>query len=460
MNAIEIRLAGKEASLNHIIRTINRQLGLLPVISRVELRYSSQSENKLAPQMVKDSIAKLLREHGLGQAAVSVRPHAGPIDDASGEHLLRLHHAEPKEAPPHTPRPGVLRLWLARVFPHWFAVAPAATAAGAANTSQAQATRKTPTLTNPQAVDYLRRAVAQAADYMETQTNTAIDTTSNQVREARIVVRLDELHAVLGPMLQGQANAVLAAQSIGDMLRAKGLSVAPTFSVGYAFEPHVETIGTSLASETDLQVVLHLALNASNASIQPIAPKNTQRVEPTLETAFAADIPTQTLAPDTTTALPAANPPTTAPTAALTVRVLGTLAAGQLQAFEKVFELHYATLPARFDRNALVQAGFGARHPELVQVASNSCPLTLERAPDGGLRTHATSRPSTNGQTAPGTSTIPSIPMYYRAESLAPLGQHDTVSANTRLVVNAPGGVIDRASARTLPALVVELACL
>ncbi len=48
--------------------------------------------------------------------------------------------------------------------------------------------------------------------------------------------------------------------------------------------------------------------------------------------------------------------------------------------------------------------------------------------------------------------------MYYRADSLAPLvGEQSLGSAALQVVVNDPAGVLDGASGKTLPALVLEL---
>ncbi len=105
MNVIETRLAGHQATMKHITRLINRHLGGMQ-LARVELSFSTQSAERLVPEAAKKSIAVLLREHGMGMALVSVRPHDGPIDDASGDHVVRLFPSHRGDVPV-LPRSGL-----------------------------------------------------------------------------------------------------------------------------------------------------------------------------------------------------------------------------------------------------------------------------------------------------------------------------------------------------------------
>ena len=424
MSVIETRLAGHQATMKNITRLINRHSGVMQ-FARVELSFSTQSAERLVPEAAKKSIATLLREHGMGTALVSVRPHEGPIDDASGEHVVRLFPAEQRGDQPAQRSNGIFA-WLARWFPRWFKTAPAA---GSTHALVQPCPAKPSALSNAATVAHLRKAVELACAYVETDTGSAIVVGRNSaqvVGSAQVVVRLDYLHEALAPMVRDYAAQ--AAKSIGDMVRAQGLAVAPTFTVSYAYKPRQEVIGTSYASETDVDVVLRL----NGATAGPL--------EPTLDDAdLGTAMPVRTLTP-------------TQPAAAgIQMRVLGTWMGGKLQPFAKPFELPVATLPARFDRAALAAAGFASVHPGLLVVASNSCPLLINRGEDGVVRLQVAARTAAHGG---------SLPMYYQAETLIPLaGEEALGSAALQVVVNDPSGVVDAASGKMLAALVVELRC-
>jgi hypothetical protein len=423
MSVIETRLAGHQATMKNITRVINRHLGAMQ-LARVELSFSTQSAERLVPEAAKKSIATLLREHGMGTALVSVRPHEGPIDDASGEHVVRLFPAEQRGDQP--AQRGGLFAWLARWFPRWFKEAPSV-ATGSAQAVAPAKPVKAPALSNATTVAHLRKAVELACAYVETDTGSAIVVGRNSaqvVGSAQVVVRLDYLHEAMGPMVRDYPAQ--AAKSIGDMVRAQGLSVASTFKVSYAYKPRQEVVGTSYANETDVDVVLRL----NGGTAEP--------VEPTLDDSdMGTAMPVRTLTLDEE------------PEAAIQMRVLGTLVAGKLQPFAKPFALPDATLPARFDRAALAAAGFASAHPGLLAVASNSCPLLISRGEGGVVLMQAAARATAQGG---------SLPMYYRAESLVPLMSEEIVgNAPLQLVVNDPAGVVDAASGKMLSALVVEL---
>lgn len=440
MNAIEFRLSGRQASLagisSTITRSINRQFAQQR-IARVELRYSTQSPDPLAPQAAKQAISQLLRESGFGAAAVSVRAHEGPIDDATGEHLLRLVPAEPAvvAAAPASAQTSGLRAWLARMFPMWFGSAQGAASADQQTRSAGPAPRKSPPTTSArEAVAHLRKAVELAARYVETDTGTAVaagSTAVQQIGEARVIVRLDNLHGVLGPLVS--MDATKAAQSIGPMVRASGLATADAFKVSYSYVPRVAGDGTAYATESDVEVRLILA----SALVSSCTAGRSAASE---STALACG----TLMPAPATAQREATP-------ALTLRVLGTLHAD----FAQPFVMHFASLPARFDRQALEQAGFARAHPGLLQVVSNSCPLHI-RAGEGGEH-------GEQGEWLldAGTRSVPgglSTPMYFMPDTLTGLTSPLRItSARQRLIVNAPSGVHDPVSGRVLPALVIEL---
>ena len=131
--------------------------------------------------------------------------------------------------------------------------------------------------------------------------------------------------------------------------------------------------------------------------------------------------------------------------------MLGTLQAGRLQPFAQPFELCYANLPARIDRQALTRSAFGQAYPQMLCLASNSCPLIVQRGADRVVRVLAGIRKDAQGQ---------DLPMYYRLDTLAPwVGEHALTQASTMWVVNDPQGVQSPAGGAQLPALVIELRC-
>ncbi|MES2946265.1 MAG: hypothetical protein V4772_25625 [Pseudomonadota bacterium] len=351
MTVIETRLVGRQANLSGITRFINRQLGGM-VLARVELRYSTEAAEPLAPQLAKQAIGKLLRENGFGNAAISVHAHEGQIDNATGEHVLRLFPAEVQnkktEAESASKPASGLLAWLARIFPRWFGKTRAAHQPAKATTQP-----KAPDISKAEAVAHLRKAVALAAAYVETETGTAIVATRNTpqtVGEAQVIVRLPALNEVLQPLLL--QNPAQSALSIAPMVSAQGLKISPGFCVTYAFKPRVTGDGTTYASESDIEVVLRLA-GSKNSSHSASGQKTTA---PDISKAGMSG-GTAMPATGTGTALPPRTSPKAVPPA-LTVQVLGTFQGGALQAFATPFELPFATLPARFDRNALEKSAF------------------------------------------------------------------------------------------------------
>ena len=86
----EVRLSGSQATLPGVMRHINRRLAGGP-FSRVEVVFSTQAAGRVEPSLARNQIKQLLREHGMRNVAVSARAHAALLDDASGEHLIRLY---------------------------------------------------------------------------------------------------------------------------------------------------------------------------------------------------------------------------------------------------------------------------------------------------------------------------------------------------------------------------------
>ncbi|MES2298060.1 MAG: hypothetical protein V4582_13530 [Pseudomonadota bacterium] len=438
MDIIETRLTGRHANLAGITHFINRHLGN-GAFERVELRYSTQADSALAPLAAKQAIAALLRENGMVTAAVSVRAHEGPIDDATGEHLVRLYPALQARADGHIePDTGSgFAGWVARLF------APRAKRrTGALPADAPKTVAPAPRMSNGQAVAHLRAALKLAAAYVETDTGTAIvahDSAQQHIGEARVTVRLASLHEVLRPLVAD--DAVRAAQSIQAMLKEHGLSTAPNFSVRYVHLARVTGDGTGYAAEADVEVTLRLAAQGG-ARVEPrlVEPRGEPCAPARPSNVWHTHAPQAPFAATDQTMLPKGGGAD-----GITVRVLGTMWAE----FAQPFELRLPTLPARFDRNALEQAGFGKLHPSLLQVASNRAPLLISRGENGELQLQGGMRALADGAV---------LPMYSHRSNLA--GVNKTVlvpGMDARLVVNAPGGVCDPASGKMVPALVIEL---
>ena len=405
MQIIETRLTGKHATLDGVISYINRYLDM--PLARVELRYSTQSDPQLDEKKAKQKISNLLREKGMGQAEVSVRHHEGAIDDATGEHLVRLIPQSPSVA---LPDDGDDKGWLPKLWPRQPQTQDAPPQPS-----------KTQGLSDKEAVAILRKAIKLAADEVK-----IITGASRLTNEAQVIVRKDSVHQVLGPMVLG--DLAQAAHSIASMVRDHGVSTTRSFKVSYTHRPRTSTVGTFYAGDSDVEVKLLTAQTVE------------ERVEPSMDENRLESPPSDV------TALPVKQP--AAP--ALTVRVLGTLlGTGSVAVFDKAFELRFSTLPACFDRTALEQAGFGSAHPELLAVASNSCPLTLAKGSDGQLHLHTRLRKAPDGST---------YAMYRWQDTGALLAGDDVLTPNAGcLVVNDPAGVLNAATGKTLPALVLEL---
>jgi len=417
MDTIETRLSGRDANAKSITREINRCLGSTP-LARVEVHYSNQSQEPFNAVEARSMIAALLRENGMYLTKVSVRPHDAMLDNATGAHLLCLFPTV--RSTTHAQRNG-LTAWLAKWFPGWFVALPAQAAKALPPATPPQ-TSVLPKIPDADAVAYLSKALDRAA--------AAFDKSDVQVSEARIIVRLQDLHAVLAPLLRTDIGTGSATKSMAGMLRKHGITAEPGLKVSYEYTPILDTECTTFASATDIEVRL-LGVAGVHA-----------RIEPTLmpsRTDAAADA-------DMGTAMPFR---TFKPGSALTVRVLGTWQDGAVQPFAQVIEVSYATLPARFDRKTLEQAGFGKHHPKLLSLVSNTCPLRFQHGPNHAVCALSETRKDAQGQ---------AIPMYYLRDTLAPLvDAYPLTQASTQLVVNDPSGVQDPVGGGGLPALVIEL---
>ncbi len=421
--------------------------------ARIEVRFSTQAAGAFPIDLVRDQLAALAGEAGL-KCAVSVRPIEMPLDDALGQHIVRL-VPPPGRAEVKAPAAGG---WLARLLQRWprlarFGGAPAAAQDQAEATAQAtapsrQAAPPVAAVSQRQATELLLRALAAAvADEVPALAKLP-------VRRVVVTVRNDELHAALRRLTVDDAPRA------ADWLRRQlqethRFAVDPGLELQYRHEPKVLGEGTRAAGGGDLE--LHLlrerAIEPDEAAPAPGAvdvpvmhepmPLHTATTTPQAqyETALPSVAGASTV--DLPTAMPAAEP-------LLRVRVLGTTQGP----YDTPFELRFDRLPARFDRAALVDAGFGQAHGEAISVVSQSCPLSVDRGPDGGLRVQAGLRRAAGAAGA----TDMGRAMYYRNDTRAPLvGTVDLHSTREVLIVNDPHSVVDPRSGTPLHPLLIEL---
>ena len=456
MNPIEMRLTGRQTTQAGITRAVNQLLDQGP-IARLELRLSTQTTPRVPEEQVRKQLAELLRNHGHALAAVSVRVHPGAMDDASGEHLLRIIPGNHRVTP--QAQPTGWRRWL----PAWLAPGqqprpptPAALATPRVEPGL-QTAPQPPARPDPKAVTLavakLREAVTKACSLVESADGLEIvglPDANQPLGRARITVYLPSLHQVLQPLVQQDSAA------IAQMLRQGGMALASGFHIDYDHQPTRHGEGTCYANESDVLVRLFLADGAQGGGHDDTTHGSGLRNANSTGTGTAPVL--HTLRPDTP-ALPATSgnragsgvgltampDDDTLPEPALTVRVVGTLA----QPFARPFELVFDTLPALLDRHALQQAGFGRDHADLLPVASNSCPLRFCQGPDGQVLLQPATWADAHGHQRA---------MYFDHATRAGLLTELTLQPDGQLlVVNAPAGVRDPASGRLLPALVVQV---
>lgn len=430
MNTIEARLSGPHADLEGILKFVNRHLMRGP-FSRVEVRYSTQTRRPLLPDPTRQHLVQLLREHGM-QPEVSVRRHGGLLDDATGEHLVRLLPPEPDERTRREDDSTSLRTpagWWERTLVRVGLRRPAAAEPNTPDAGTA--------VSAAQAVAALREAVALTA-----RTQAQLGRRGPWLR-AEVVVRMRELDAALAPMIQGDLAA--AAQTLAGLLAAQGHRADAGLAVRYRFELAARGDGTSFSSATDLEVALFTSAGVSNNA----SPTDAHgRVEPTLMPR-GTSVPEATHASDAATLLP-----TRARAPRLRVQLVGTTAGD----FAAPLTLEFDELPARIDRDALSKmlpaaaAARPAHHDELaahLATVSNRAPLIVCADASGQLVLQPAGRSTDGGR---------ELPMHFDRNTLAPLVSGLPLRAEGQtIVLNDPDGVMDADGKRRLPALVLRV---
>ena len=418
----EVRLSGSQATLPGVMRHINRRLAGGP-FSRVEVVFSTQAAGRVEPSLARNQIKQLLREHGMRNVAVSARAHAALLDDASGEHLIRLYPdmSQARDAGTHD---------IAQP-----ASSPKQQAAGRASWLPSRALRwlpeglrrrlrsqdspaPQPAVSAAQAAAVLRQAVATAAR------DQAARAQHGPWAHAEVRVSLQTLDESLRPLVMG--DLARSQESIAQQLSSLQQPVTPWFTLHYVFRAPTMGEGTSYSSDHDIEVLLRSVPYEPELGVGSAPP-----VTPTLLPQDAAS--EATLLPDS------ARPMT------LRARLTGTLEG----AFEQALELPLSSLPARIDRETLARAGLSGVRPELLALVSNRAPLRIAAGRHGALELHAARRDGSDG---------PPVPLYFARSTLAPLPAVTALPpGGLDVVISDPAGTWDPKLRRRLPALVMEL---
>jgi hypothetical protein len=392
MTTLEHRFEGRQATARAIQAHVNRHLDATRRLRRIEVRLSSAVPVPTEPEDLRRLLAGLLSEQGQGRVELSLRRFERPLDNAGGEHLVRMIF---EDAPATPAAPTRLRWWQ-----RLFGSQPARPVM--------EAPREVAGIPARRAAEMLREALAAALRY---------DTAGLQgrpVAHVGISAHLPEIDATLRQMMPPLDPQ--AVQSVAAMLRRLDVSCQPDLRLDYRFEPRLNAEGTLAVLDADLRVRLSPA--DAGATAMPIVAGLQSTALPDAEQLAALR----------------------APARGLRVRVLGTLAAD----FATPFEMKLPGWPARLDRAALEAAGFGREHGALLGVASQSCPLLVDRHGAHGLLL----RPARRAD----------APMYYAANDLQPLPAELVVTELTmQLVLNCPAGVRDALTGTALPALRIEL---
>lgn len=467
----EFTLADKQATVAGVTKLINRHLRGTS-LRRVEVRFSTQASQPFDPNVAMPQIKGLLREHGLSAVEVSVRALELAIDDAAGEHRVRLLHKDMTQpaaggASVGNRFGGRFAGLLSRLVPGRLGRAPQA----GQGSTQVLAPQPQPVAPQPpaepavpqkRAVELLKQALAVAVREEGPMLGDVA------VQSLHITVRQAGLHQALSPLVARDAAG--AGQWAARLLAEHQIAAGPSLRVAYIYKPPLQGEHTEVVAGSDVEI--HLSREALAPASQPAPRAPSPAVHPAPVPVLDDAVPMPARWPAPAAALPQAPkalaepflgtimpmdrvddrlddgatilPRAVLPQAALTVRVLGTTERN----FDAPFELRFDSLPATFDRAALQRGGFATRHGAALRVASQSCPLVIDRDGDGGLVLRAGARPGTT-----------ELPMYFRADNQA--GVMGTVALRTRaevLVVNGPLPLVDPASGERLHPLVIEIA--
>lgn len=427
-NTTDIRIAARHATPKGLVQLIDRKANGRR-LQRIELRYSTCSTDGFSSSLSTQAISNLMREQGQRGVQISIRPLESPIEDALGEHRLRLlfqgetnDHANRDGAPNHDgwrhwlQRWGLAR-WVARRPQPSPATAPAAQAVHSGRTKvpakdTTHARQSAPVASDAEAAALLQRAVLHARPLDETLNR------NGSLGEAIVVVRVKGLDDPLRRMVAHPSTATWLSQRLKEL----GWLVDAPLAVRYTYEPMKPDQGTVLAGQGDVEVQLRTSRSGLDAAD-----------EATALPAWAGDC----------TALPVAE---AAPAPLLRVRVLGDTRRRYVQALEST-----VALPARLDRALFERAGLGAVSPEALRVLSQSCPLMVQCTGQRELLLEPAKR-QVGGPEPTGSD------MYFHAQGGAPVKAQEVVSDGRVLIqVNGPHALKDPVTGKTIHPLLVEL---
>ncbi|WP_207224784.1 hypothetical protein [Sphaerotilus mobilis] len=411
---------GRRTSTRTLIRDISHQLAQ-HTPRRIELHYADRSDTRIDPPAVQRAIVEMVREHGWRDVELAIRPHRLPLDQATGDHLLRLHwleedgtfapmtsHHRPEGAPTNAAA-WWRTLWSRRPSRERLNLATDADATAPAPASSGEAVR------------LLRAAVQRAA--LDLTPESSLPNSRPVVRHLVAKVRDAALAQALRPYFTGESLAT--SQAMSRWLVQDGCHVPDPLTVELDSRAIANHGGTFLVDAADLIVTL-------KPSREPLATGLTATSVPRSE-------PSKRPALDLSTALPAGRGDAT-PDVQLTW--VGTLDGR----FEHPVPLPSRILPMRIDRE-LLSATMPALHkPALLAVASQKQPLQVLRNAQG--RIVLKSPRSESGR----------VPLYRLHPGFEPLPEELLLmDAPVMVVVNDPSGVLHPITGERLPALLIEV---
>ena len=449
LEPIEFRLASKTAAVTELVKAVNRHIKSKPLL-RVEVRFSSQAAQGFDADRARQELRGLLSEHGHVGTAVSVRPIELPIQDAFGEHIVRLY---PK---PPAPRQDGWPQRLGERWSGWWTArgskAPANSRTdeptlGAPAATPAPAAASAPAISATIAAHELRKALLLALKLRGKQAGAAA-----AIHAVSITVRNAELHRALAPLVGSQQDHT--ARWVREELQKQRAAFDPALATAYRYQAPGSGQFTELADGNDLEIVFDASVEATEPTAAIIddgashdGPLVDVSVKPEASDATGpSPMPPQTSSGRTMHSEPtlmATDETALAAGALVRIKVLGTTDGP----FDQPFEFDASPLPVRLDRAMFEASGFGLQHRDALRVVSQSCPLLIDQDAAGRLCLSSPGRPLDNGHVRA---------MYHDSDTgVGIMGSvcHDGDEAG--VMVNGPRPVLDPTTGRRLAPLLL-----
>lgn len=251
------RFEGKQANLPSICKRVNREVRGSR-LCRLELRVSSQTQPPIHLGQARAALMDLLRERGLNQVAVSVRPFELPLDDGLGEHQLVL--VESPKPPSWWSRAGAWlrrRLKVSGANPSTQRTEPGLTAADSAPASTLASSQAHPAVPTPGPSRREVSQLIQRACLVALRDMPVDDSGQWTVNHIDVRIRSATLCQAASPLLPSVASVFV--QWMAREAQRTDLRAAPTATVTVRQLPDVasdETI-TLLVGEGDLSIEIH-----------------------------------------------------------------------------------------------------------------------------------------------------------------------------------------------------------